>query len=162
MWLAVDHNTSVTSGKWVWWVNRIAQVSKLGSYQLNLCHSWGYEGLQKSKDSLKACFKNANIYNIYIQHFYGLTKWMRFFIPFLPSISSSRTTSPPSLGSTALTGFLKQGQQPQQRSYSLLKASLSLLSSLSSLAFLRESLAKAFNRRARNRFNTWNKQQGYL
>ena len=39
----------------------IAQESELGSCQSNLFLSWGYEQLQKSKDSLKACFKNVNI-----------------------------------------------------------------------------------------------------
>ena len=36
---------------------------ELGSSQSNLCNSWGYERLQKSKDSLKDCFENVNIYN---------------------------------------------------------------------------------------------------
>ena len=58
-WLAVNHNTSVTSGEWV--SKCISQASELGSCQSNLCHSWGYEQLQKSKDSLKACFGNVNI-----------------------------------------------------------------------------------------------------
>ena len=34
---------------------------ELGSCQSNLCHSLGYERLQKSKDSLKASFENVNI-----------------------------------------------------------------------------------------------------
>ena len=33
-------------------------VSELGSCQSNLCNSRDYERLQKSKDSLKACFVN--------------------------------------------------------------------------------------------------------
>ena len=37
-----------------------ARASELGSCQLNLCLSWGYEQLQNSKDSLKACFENVN------------------------------------------------------------------------------------------------------
>ena len=37
------------------------QASELGSCQSNLCCSRGYERLQKSKDSLKVCFKNVNI-----------------------------------------------------------------------------------------------------
>ena len=33
----------------------------LAAVNQNLCHSWDYEQLQKSKDSLKACFENVNI-----------------------------------------------------------------------------------------------------
>ena len=62
VWLAVNHNTSVTPGKWIRCWKRIARASDLGSCQSNLCHSWGYERLQKSKDSLKACFENVNIH----------------------------------------------------------------------------------------------------
>ena len=40
----------------------IARASELGSCQSNLCHSRGYERWQKSKDSLKACFENVNLY----------------------------------------------------------------------------------------------------
>ena len=40
----------------------IARASELGSCQSNSCHSRGYERLQKSKDSLKACFQNVNIH----------------------------------------------------------------------------------------------------
>ena len=36
------------------------QVSLAAVNQI-LCRSWGYEGLQNSKDSLKACFENVNI-----------------------------------------------------------------------------------------------------
>ena len=61
VWLAIKHNTSVTSGEWVRWSKRIAWESALGSCQLNSCNLWGYEGLQKSKDSLKVCFENVNI-----------------------------------------------------------------------------------------------------
>ena len=61
VWLAVNHNTSVTSGEWIWCSKRNARASELGSCQLNICHSWGYERFQKSKDSLKACFENVNI-----------------------------------------------------------------------------------------------------
>ena len=61
VWLAVNHNTSVTSDEWIWWSKRIPRVSELGSCQSNVFHSWGYERLQKSKDSLKACFENVNI-----------------------------------------------------------------------------------------------------
>ena len=39
------------------------RIVELGSCQSNLCNSWGYERLQKSKDSLKDCFENVNIYN---------------------------------------------------------------------------------------------------
>ena len=38
-----------------------AKQSELGSCQSNLCLSWGFERLQKSKDSLTACFENENI-----------------------------------------------------------------------------------------------------
>ena len=37
------------------------QVS-LATVNQILCDSWGYERLQKSKDSLKACFENVNIH----------------------------------------------------------------------------------------------------
>ena len=56
VWLAVNHNTSITSGELVQCLKRIAQASELGSCQSNLCNSRGYERLQKSKDSLKDCF----------------------------------------------------------------------------------------------------------
>ena len=36
------------------------QVSLAAVNQI-LCISWGYERLQKSKDSLKDCFENVNI-----------------------------------------------------------------------------------------------------
>ena len=61
VWLAVNHNTSVTSGKLIPCSKRIARASELGSCQSKLCHSCGYERLQKSKDSLKVCFENVNI-----------------------------------------------------------------------------------------------------
>ena len=38
----------------------LGQVS-LAAANNNLCCSWGYERLQNSKDSLKACFENINI-----------------------------------------------------------------------------------------------------
>ena len=60
----VAHNTSVTSGEWVRCSKRIARASELGSCQSNLCNSWGYERLQKSKDSLKDCFENVNIWKM--------------------------------------------------------------------------------------------------
>ena len=41
-------------------LKRIAQANELGSCQSNLCHSCGYDRLQKSKDSFKACFENVN------------------------------------------------------------------------------------------------------
>ena len=47
VWLAVNHNTSVTSGELIRCLKRIARASELGSCQSNLCHSWGYEWLQK-------------------------------------------------------------------------------------------------------------------
>ena len=37
-------------------------MNELGSCLSNVCHSCGYELLQKSKDSLKAWFENVNIY----------------------------------------------------------------------------------------------------
>ena len=43
---------------------RIASANKLGSCQSILCNSWGYERLQKSKDSLKDCFENVNIHKL--------------------------------------------------------------------------------------------------
>ena len=53
-----------------WRINSIFEAycreSELGSCQSNLCHSRDYERLQKSKDSLKACFKNVNI-EVYIE-----------------------------------------------------------------------------------------------
>ena len=61
VWLAVNHNTSITSGEWVRCSKRITRASKLGSCQSDVCNSWGYEWLQKSKDSLKDCFENVNI-----------------------------------------------------------------------------------------------------
>ena len=39
----------------------IARASELGSCQENLCLSWGYERLEKSKDSLKDYFENVII-----------------------------------------------------------------------------------------------------
>ena len=62
VWLTVNHNTSITSGKWIRCSKCIARASELGSCQSNWCHSWGYERLQISKDSLKACFENVNIH----------------------------------------------------------------------------------------------------
>ena len=59
--LTVNHKTSVTSSKWIWFSKRFAWASVLGSCQSYLCHSWGCERLQKSKESLKACFENVNI-----------------------------------------------------------------------------------------------------
>ena len=42
------------------------QVSWAAVNQI-LCGSWGYEVLQNSKDSLKACFENVNILVIYVE-----------------------------------------------------------------------------------------------
>ena len=39
VWLAVNHNTSVTSGEWAQCSKRIAQAGGHGSRQLNLCNS---------------------------------------------------------------------------------------------------------------------------
>ena len=61
VWLSVNHNTSVTFGKGIQCLKRIEWARELGSCQSNLCLSRGYERLQKSKDSLKACFENVNI-----------------------------------------------------------------------------------------------------
>ena len=51
VWLAVNHNTSVTSGERVRFSKRIARVSEFGSCQSNLCFSWGYvyKRLQKTR-----------------------------------------------------------------------------------------------------------------
>ena len=60
VWLAVNHNTSIATGKWVWcW--SVLQVSLAAVNQI-LFDSWGNEQLQKFKDSLKECFKNVNIW----------------------------------------------------------------------------------------------------
>ena len=67
VWLAVNHNTSVTSGEWNQCSKHIAWAIELGSCQSNLCLSWGYEQLQKSKDSLKACFENVNIHSCQVK-----------------------------------------------------------------------------------------------
>ena len=40
---------------------RIARASELGSCQSNVCLSWGYKRLQKSKDSLNTWSENVNI-----------------------------------------------------------------------------------------------------
>ena len=61
VWLAVNHNTSVTSGEWARCSKRVARASELGSCKSNLCNLWGYERLQKSKDLLKDCFENVYI-----------------------------------------------------------------------------------------------------
>ena len=66
VWLAVNHNTSVTPSEWVRCSKRIPRASELGSCQSNLCHSWSYARLQKSKDSLKACFENVNIHLYFV------------------------------------------------------------------------------------------------
>ena len=60
-----NHHISVTSGEWVRSLKPIAWASEHGSCQSNSCNSWGYEQLQKSKDSLKDCFENVNIDNEY-------------------------------------------------------------------------------------------------
>ena len=71
LWLAVNHNTSGISGEWIWCPKRIAQASERGSCQSSLCYSWGYERLQKSKDSLKDCFKSVNIVHVHIMRSSG-------------------------------------------------------------------------------------------
>ena len=64
VWLAAIHNYSysITSGEWDRCSKRIARAKELGSCPLNVCNSWGYERLQKSKDSFKDCFENVNIW----------------------------------------------------------------------------------------------------
>ena len=79
VWLAVNHNTFVTSGETVRCSKRIARACELGSCQSNLCHSSGYENLQKSKDSLKTCFENVNIYNGLHCTFNGFTQMISVF-----------------------------------------------------------------------------------
>ena len=51
---------STYMGMFGWCSKCIARACELGSCQSNLCSSWGYERLQKSKDSLKDCFENVN------------------------------------------------------------------------------------------------------
>ena len=75
VWLSVNHNISVTSGKWIQCSKRTAQASELGSCQSNLSLSWGYERLQKSKDSLKDCFENVNNIAYYTQKVLGIKDW---------------------------------------------------------------------------------------
>ena len=60
VWLAVNHNTSATSGERFRCSKRIALAGEPGSCQSILCSSLGYEPLQKFKDSQKDCFKNVN------------------------------------------------------------------------------------------------------
>ena len=45
VWLAVNHNTSITSVEWVQCSKHIACASQLVSCQSNMCNSWGYEWL---------------------------------------------------------------------------------------------------------------------
>ena len=73
--LAVNHNTNVTSGKWIQCSKHIAWASELCSCQSNSCLSWGFEQLQKSKDSFKACFENVNITQ-YVSNNLGML-WVR-------------------------------------------------------------------------------------
>ena len=75
-WLAVNHNTSITSGEKFQCSKCIALARGLGSCQSNLCNSRGYEQLQKFKDSLKDCFENVNIKNfsrVYTKKVFDLT-----------------------------------------------------------------------------------------
>ena len=74
-WLAVNHNTTVTSGEWILYSKSIAPACGLGSCQSYLCPSCCYERLQKKrrKDLLKIvseydqeipqkpCFENVNV-----------------------------------------------------------------------------------------------------
>ena len=54
VWFAGNHNTSITSCEWIQCSKCLVHATELGSCQSNMCNSWDYEGLQKSKDSLKA------------------------------------------------------------------------------------------------------------
>ena len=60
--LSIITRTCITSGECVGCSERIARASELGSCQSNLCNSRGYE----SKDLLKDCFENVNIYIYYV------------------------------------------------------------------------------------------------
>ena len=64
MWLTVNHNISNTSGEWVRCWKHIARAIELGSCQSDLCNSWGYESLRKSKDLLKGAGQNIPRQNI--------------------------------------------------------------------------------------------------
>ena len=82
MWLAVYHNTTITSGEWVWCSKRIARSIwpelSLAAVNQILGNPRGYERLQKSKDSLKDWLENVNIRYwgnlnwVIIQHIKGL------------------------------------------------------------------------------------------
>ena len=61
MWLAVNHNTSVTSGDEFDVQSALHGQVSLAAVNHVLCDSWDYEWLQKSKNSLKASFENVNI-----------------------------------------------------------------------------------------------------
>ena len=61
VWLAVNHNTSVTSSEWTQCSKRIARATELGSCQSNFLLFMRLWLLQNSKDSLKACYENVNI-----------------------------------------------------------------------------------------------------
>ena len=62
MWLAVNHNTSITSDEWVRNVLH-GQVSSAAVNQICVIHG-AMNGCKKSKDSLKDCFENVNIRTI--------------------------------------------------------------------------------------------------
>ena len=62
VWLAFNHNTSITSSEWVRCSKRIAQASELGSCQSNFVKFMRLWTVAKPKDSLKDCFENVNIY----------------------------------------------------------------------------------------------------
>ena len=44
-----------------WRMSLMFKAYCTGSCQSNLCNPWGYEPLQKSKDTFKDCFKTVNI-----------------------------------------------------------------------------------------------------
>ena len=106
--LSINHNTSVTSGEWVRFSTRIARESELGSWQSNVCHTRGYERWQKSKDSLKACFENVNIYlcTIWLFGYNAFNVYRRELAP----------------GTVSLTGDRAQGDDIKHLAYSTVKA----------------------------------------
>ena len=58
--LSITTPVSLLGNEFSVWRKLHGQVS-LAAVNQNLCSSWGYERLQKSKDSFKACFENVNI-----------------------------------------------------------------------------------------------------
>ena len=62
IWLAVNHNTSITIANECGVLSALHGQVSLAAVNQILCNSRGYERLQKSKDSLKDCFENVNMY----------------------------------------------------------------------------------------------------